>query len=80
MGAAVGGGKALAALGVVGKAGKGTAIPVPTPTKSTNGLVYQSNGKHTPAKLAIIEMQELNLRTLFNYLVIQLKMGKKDTH
>ncbi|EJA8226277.1 hypothetical protein MUZ84_004911 [Salmonella enterica] len=36
--------------GGIGK-GKGSAIPVPVPTKASNGLVYQSNGKHTPGQL-----------------------------
>lgn len=29
------------------KKGKGSAIPVPVPTKTSNGLIYQSNSKHT---------------------------------
>lgn len=36
--------------GGIGK-GKGSAISVPVPTKASNGLVYQSNGKHTPGQL-----------------------------
>lgn len=28
--------------------GKGSAIPVPDKTSASNGLIYQSNGKHTP--------------------------------
>lgn len=39
--------------GVGGKgnsAGKGSAIPVPEPVKASNGLNYQSNGKHTPGQ------------------------------
>jgi hypothetical protein len=48
IGAAVGGGKALAALGVVGKAGKGSPLPTPQPTVAANGLLYNSNPKHTP--------------------------------
>ncbi|ANS44999.1 hypothetical protein Q5A_022925 [Serratia inhibens PRI-2C] len=43
-------GVALSALGGVGKV-KGSALPIPTPTKSSNGLVYQSNGKHTPGQV-----------------------------
>ncbi|WP_263055921.1 hemagglutinin repeat-containing protein [Pantoea agglomerans] len=34
----------------IGK-GKGSAMPIPTPTKAANGLVYQSNGKHTPGQV-----------------------------
>ena len=35
----------------VGKSGnKGSAVPVPQPVKASNGLVYQSNGKHTPGQ------------------------------
>lgn len=35
----------------VGKGGnKGSAVPVPQPVKASNGLVYQSNGKHTPGQ------------------------------
>ncbi|WP_238349008.1 hemagglutinin repeat-containing protein [Pantoea vagans] len=33
----------------IGKS-KGSAMPVPTPTRAENGLVYQSNGKHTPGQ------------------------------
>lgn len=34
-----------------GKGGnKGSAVPVPQPVKASNGLVYQSNGKHTPGQ------------------------------
>ncbi len=40
-------GVALSALGGVSKAGKGSAIPVPEPVKTSNGFVYQSNSKHT---------------------------------
>lgn len=29
---------------------KGSAMPVPIPTRAENGLVYQSNGKHTPGQ------------------------------
>ncbi|MFJ7500074.1 hemagglutinin repeat-containing protein [Serratia grimesii] len=36
------------AAGVV--KGKGSALPVPIATKASNGLVYQSNGKHTPGQ------------------------------
>jgi filamentous hemagglutinin len=44
-------GAAMAAVtGGMGK-GKGSAMPVPTPTKAGNGLVYQSNGKHTPGQV-----------------------------
>jgi len=44
-------GVAMAAVtGGMGK-GKGSAMPVPTPTKAGNGLVYQSNGKHTPGQV-----------------------------
>ncbi|CAI1048294.1 Possible hemagglutinin (DUF638) [Serratia grimesii] len=32
---------------IAAKGPKGSAIPVPTPTKASNGLVYQSNSKHT---------------------------------
>jgi len=40
-------GAAAAAFGGITKAGKGSAIPVPAPTKANNGLVYKSNPKHT---------------------------------
>jgi len=33
----------------IGKS-KGSAMPVPAPTRAENGLVYQSNGKHTPGQ------------------------------
>lgn len=32
---------------IAAKGPKGSAIPVPIPTKASNGLVYQSNSKHT---------------------------------
>lgn len=32
----------------VSEQGKGSAIPVPDKTPASNGLIYQSNGKHTP--------------------------------
>lgn len=34
----------------IGKS-KGSAIPLPTPTRAENGLVYKSNGKHTPGQV-----------------------------
>nr|WP_249033192.1 hypothetical protein [Tenebrionicola larvae] len=40
-------GAAASAFGGISKAGKGSAIPVPEPVKASNGLVYQSNSKHT---------------------------------
>ncbi|WP_447766157.1 VENN motif pre-toxin domain-containing protein, partial [Enterobacter asburiae] len=43
-------GAAAAAFGGISKAGKGSAIPVPTPMKANNGLVYKSNPKHTPGQ------------------------------
>lgn len=43
-------GDPLVGGGGIGK-GKGSAMPVPVPTKASNGLVYQSNGKHTPGQL-----------------------------
>jgi len=30
--------------------GRGTSMPVPEPTTASNGLVYQSNGKHSPGE------------------------------
>ncbi|HGJ5900040.1 hypothetical protein [Arsenophonus apicola] len=45
-------GSGISALGIRGNAtndkGKGSAIPVPEKTSASNGLIYQSNGKHTP--------------------------------
>ncbi|MCD1126732.1 VENN motif pre-toxin domain-containing protein [Jinshanibacter sp. LJY008] len=31
--------------------GRGSAIPVPEPVEAINGLIYQSNGKHTPVSI-----------------------------
>ena len=33
-----------------GRGSQGSAIPVPYPQKASNGIVYQSNGKHTPGQ------------------------------
>lgn len=41
---------AAAAFGEVSKAGKGSALPVPSAVKTANGLSYQSNPKHTPGQ------------------------------
>ncbi|HDR2705494.1 TPA: VENN motif pre-toxin domain-containing protein, partial [Enterobacter roggenkampii] len=41
---------AAAAFGGVSKAGKGSALPVPSAVKTANGLSYQSNPKHTPGQ------------------------------
>ena len=43
-------GTSAAGIAGIGK-GKGSAMPIPTPTKAANGLVYQSNGKHTPGQV-----------------------------
>lgn len=55
------------AAGIAGGAAKansrgsqGSAIPVPIPTKASNGMIYQSNGKHTPGQMVIIEMPALS--------------------
>lgn len=40
-----------AGIGKGNSGSKGSAMPVPTPTKASNGLVYQSNGKHTPGQV-----------------------------
>ena len=47
--AQVAGTSAAGIVAGVGK-GKGSALPVPIATKASNGLVYQSNGKHTPGQ------------------------------
>lgn len=39
-----------AGIGKGNSGSKGSAMPVPTPTTATNGLIYQSNGKHTPGQ------------------------------
>ena len=40
-------GAAASAFGGISKPGKGSAIPVPEPVKANNGIIYQSNSKHT---------------------------------
>ncbi|WP_319802380.1 VENN motif pre-toxin domain-containing protein [Candidatus Symbiopectobacterium sp. NZEC151] len=50
LGSAVGG-KSLAALGVIGKGGKGSSLPVAEKTTASNGIDYKSNPKHTPGQM-----------------------------
>lgn len=47
--AQAGGTSAAGIAAGIGKS-KGSAMPVPTPTRAENGLVYQSNGKNTPGQ------------------------------
>ncbi|HFT5241860.1 TPA: hypothetical protein ACGTP8_002657 [Yersinia enterocolitica] len=40
-----------AGIGKGNSGSKGSAMPVATPTKASNDLIYQSNGKHTPGQV-----------------------------
>lgn len=50
---------------------KGSAMPVPTPTRAENGLVYQSNGKHTLGQAGYNRNAGTEPITLFSCLVFQ---------
>ncbi len=63
----------------IGK-GKGSAIPVSVPTKASNGLVYQSNGKHTPGQLGYNRNAGTEPKNSIQLFGSSIENGKKDMH
>ncbi|WP_249022776.1 MULTISPECIES: hemolysin/hemagglutinin-like protein HecA precursor [Kluyvera] len=68
---------AAGAAAGISKAGKGSALPVPTATKTQNGHSYQSNPKHTPGQAGYNRNAGTEPSNSMNLLESSIVSGKK---